>query len=365
MAQVVERIDGIGGEEIRTKAGVRLRRRARRGAFGGGARGKTPAWPMAIGALVVVGVSLAFLAKGSGDPAKPEDVRPTPVAYRDPTPPPPPPPRVDPEVERRAAEERAKAAEKAAKEAEGQQALDAATSFARDSWQDKLGVIRRYRGVASRYPGTPAGTEAKRRADGITRGEIHTHPDRKVVPKELVEAATKEWKAKKPEYEDAIARRRYDLAVALPPVGIEHADGPVAEDITFHRALARDLVEFHALLRRAIPEMPAADRRFTLESGEHRVQAVTDAGLLAMGPDGQKTVAWADLPPAAMYDLAAAAFRDKGTREAALLVAAAYAHRLADRFWAAVLQARGGTPTKEETAALDAYEKRSTERFGS
>jgi hypothetical protein len=370
VAQVVERIDGIGGEEIRTKQGVRLRRRSRRGAFAGSGRGRSPAWPAAVGALAVGGVALALLLRDSGDGSgggTPQPGTGRPVARREPErpPTPPAPPPVDPEVARRAAEERAKAEAKATAEAEARRALEGVAAFARESWQDKAGVVRRYRGVVSRYPGTPAADEAKRRADGIARGIVHSHPDRQMVPKEVVEAAGKAWEAARPEYEDAIARRRYDLAIALPPVGVEDAEGPVAEDILFHRALARDLGDFLATLRRSVPQMPEPARRVSIEGQEHRVQSVAETGLVLRGPDGQTTVAWADLPPAAMYDLATAAFREKGTREATLLVAVAFAHRLSDRFWTAVLQARGGTPTKEESAALDEYEKRAAERLGS
>jgi hypothetical protein len=356
MVQVVERIDSIGGEEIRTKAGVRLRRRASRAStFGGGGRARTPAWPMAVGALAVVGVAVALVAGsgsgGSGGPATPRTGQA--------------PPPVDPEVERRLREQREKAAAQAALEADARQALEGAASFARESWEDKSGVVRRYRGIAERFKGTAAAEEAKRRAEGIVRGTVHPHPDRKVVPKETVEAAAKVWEAARPEYEAAIGRKQYDLALTLVPVGIEDAMGSVAEEVLFHRALARDLGEFLSTLRRAITAMPESARRIALEGGEHRIQAVTDTGLLVHGPDGQKKVAWGDVPPAALFDLAIGAFREKGTREATFLVAAAYAHRMPDRFWTALLQARAGTPTKEESAALDGYEKRAAARLGS
>jgi hypothetical protein len=363
LAEVVERIDRIGGEEIKSDKGLRLRRGAARRRALAGRRG-TPAWALALGALGVAAIATALLAGGGGDdePGRPGPAAsaPEPAAQAPPALPTP----VDPAADRRRAEERARAAEEAQRGVEAERALAEAERYARESWEDKKGVIRRYRGVSDRFKGTPSGDEARKRADEIQRGLRHPHPDRTVVAKEDVEAAAAAWETARPEWEKAVAEKRYATALELVPPGMEGGEGPVAAEIEFHRALARRLGEFLYALRREVPRLPVDRRTLRVGEEERAVQEVGESAITVSGPDGTQRIAWADVPPEGLADLAARALAPQGSGGGLLLASFAYAHRLPDSFYAALLLARGGTIDRAEARALEELESRAEERFG-
>jgi serine/threonine-protein kinase len=368
MADVVAGLDRIGGKELAVKQGLKTRRR-RRGA-------KTPALAIGAVALGAIVVAVIVIASKGGStpeaPAKPGGAGGgTPVAGVPPpdvaTPPPdvlpPAPPPESPE-QRAAREAREAKTAQDQRRADAERAMNEAEEFARANWQDKPAVIRSYRAVASGHGGTAPGTEAKRRAALIEKGEMHPHPDKTYAKKEEVASTASKWEEAKAKYEELLAAGRYAEALAHVPQGVDDPEGKLTEESRFWKTLATDLITFRAELRKAVMGMAEGSRSLRLEKGPAKVREATEVGFHVEVGTEIKTVPWAEVPPDALAILATRAFAGKEPRLYALLAAYAFGHKQRNLFASAMLTAQSsGSLPKDVDRQLNVYYERSEDRF--
>ena len=247
-------------------------------------------------------------------------------------------------------ERKEKGVESERRKEQAKTALADATEFARNNSDDKGRVARKYREVAIAWKGTESGTEAQRRADGVEKGEIHPHPDRSFATKSAVDTAREALAANLPKIEEAIAARRYDDMTDLIPEVVDDPAGKVTEELRFWRGLAKNLSAFSKGLKKEVAGLPAAQRIVKTAKGVLPVRTATDTGLQVERDSDLVDLRWADIEPAALADLATAAFAEKDYAES--LAAFAFAHRLENLYWQAVLSL--SDVARERSALMEA-----------
>lgn len=344
VADVIATVDRIGGEELKADLKLRVGRGRRRR----GANKSVPTVAILIGALVLVGGLVALLVSGKDKPEAPP-LRRDPVAdptdpgagvppVVPPTPPPPPTPPVETEAERTAREAEQAKKEAAARLRQSRMELDDATAFARLQWEDKGAVIERYKRVARSFGDLEAGKEAKRRAEGIAKGEIHPHPDRVYAPKTAVEKAREAWAKLRGDVDDAMTNFRYDDALRLVPSAVEDPEGKLAEEVEFFRRVTLDLVAFRTSLDSALDGMKPEAKDIALGKGTARVRRVRPSGVTVdKGPEASE-LPWAEVPLDEICALAKRAFEGKDPATSTQLATFAWTHRLRQRFFETYLK---------------------------
>jgi tRNA A-37 threonylcarbamoyl transferase component Bud32 len=347
--EVIATIDRIGGAEL--VAQVRLKPRKARHHRNAAARARAnSAAPLVLvgGAVLLAVVVLLLLRKGGGSTPTPNPATPSPVAGgTEPTPPTPTPGGTEPvpatpptpaveTAEQRAARKAAEAAEKQ-KEMEGE--WEATLKFARENEADAATVARKYRSFARSWPITDQGKEAKRRAEGIEKGELHPHPEKKFAPKSEVETARAAWDVVRLEVEAAVETKRYDEALRLLPLTIEDPDRKLTQELELWRNLLTPLTGFFATLERELASVPADQRVLETTKGKGPIQGISTAGPTVKTDAGPVDLRWSEVDAASIATLAQRAFtgekKDEHLKE--LLAGYAWAHRLRDPFYAAAL----------------------------
>jgi hypothetical protein len=301
---------------------------------------------------------------GPAAPTPPEPRPPQPTPPRPPAPTPPKPP-VETAEQRRAREEAERRAAEAAKAERAREAFVAAEEFARASWENKPEVVRRYRLFAADFPDAPEAKEATRRADGIARGVLHPHPDRKYAEASALEQAKAAWEAARAKVEEAIAARRYDDALRLVPPAAEDREGVLAEEMHLYREVARRLVDFHDAVAKQAAALKPDQRSLTVAKGKGTVVRFTVAGPQVKVGSDVLDVAWADLPPAEIASLAQRAFEGKELRFQEMLAVYAWAHRVRDAFYASAIGVKMASASSGSGGELaERLLARAKDRFG-
>jgi hypothetical protein len=216
---------------------------------------------------------------------------------------------------------------------------EATLKYARENEGDAAAVARKYRSFARSWPVTVEGKEAKRRAEGIEKGEVHPHPEKKFAPKSEVEAAREAWDAVRAELEAAVEAKRYDEALRLLPLTIEDPDRKLTQELELWRALLGTLTGFFAALERELASVPAAERVVDTPKGQGAITRFSSAGPTVRTPEGPVELRWSEVGAASIASLAQRAFtgdkKDEHLKET--LAAFAWAHRVRDPFYAAAL----------------------------
>jgi serine/threonine-protein kinase len=362
--QVVEETDRAGGKALATSPRLRVGRR----------RAPTPKRSSNAGVVVVVGVVVLGLlvlllarSGGSSAPAPGPTTSRTPppaepateaASATPPTPPPAseprattPPPTRTPEpapIPPPETEEQRRAREEAAAETrrtQAEYAFSDTESFARANWQDKAAVVREYRKVASLFRDVEeVAKRAKERADGIEKGKVHPHPDKAFAPPSEVETAKAQWGESKPEYEKALAEMRFLDAERLVPPRVDDRDLAFAEELEFHRRVAKDSSAFLDALAKDVDALPAGERKIPTPKGEARIVGRQGNGLKVEVGDERTAVFWNELKPADLLALADKAFKKNAQERAVLVASFAYATRQRDAFFRAALTIVSGSP---------------------
>jgi hypothetical protein len=344
-AELIEVLDEIGGKELRQKETLKRRRtrsRARSAVMRRErARKRAPALVailLAVGAAVVAVVAI----EGGSGPSAPE---PTTAAVGpqagpearsggnvvNPTPAP-----VAPQesaAERAAREARIAQAEK---EKEAREALERATQFARDTWHgpsDTEAVRSRYLSLHRQYRSTPAGEEAKRRADEIKKGTLHPHPDKEWTSAETLRATETAWKDALPKILEHVSRHEYGAARGLVPAPVSDESGSFGRELEFWREHLDLLLEFQRQLPDAVKALPAEVREIQTPDGVATVTRMNAQQIDVQLGGKARTYAWKDVPAAAIARLAIDAFHGKEARFLVLQLAFAFAHDLRKQFW--------------------------------
>lgn len=360
---VLATIDRIGGDALVKE--VRLKpRKARHHRLAAGrarARKGPGAVLLAVGAAVLVGlvVALTQTGKGQGDAPTPVPPRgPAPVAAVDgPTPPastqgpaspdaPSAEPAVkkpNPEVETAREIARRQAAEAAAKLKEMEDGFAAIEAFARANEEDVSSVAHRYRVFSRAYPVSDLGKEARRRADGIAKGELHPHPDKKFAEKSEIERAREAWSQLQTALDEAVETKRYDEALRLVPARVEDPDRKLTAELETWRSLLTVLSGFFATLEREVATVPAADRVVETPQGRGPIVRFAASGPTVKLASGPVELRWSDVTAASVADLAGRAFTGEGKSEELKipLAAFAWAHKLKDTFYGAAIAVAG------------------------
>jgi serine/threonine-protein kinase len=344
--EVVAELDSIGGQDLRKKDALRGRSVRRRSPGQGRAgAGGSPAVMIGAGVGVALIVVLLVVLSGSTtkNPTPPPAPTPDPIAgprgvgpdQNKPLPP------VE-TAEQKARREKLEAEFlQRAREGDAKKALAAIEDWVRANWHSKTddaNVVSRYRVHAKEWKDTPAGKISDDRARQITAGKLHAHPDKTYDPEAEVEAARLTWETAKPKVEAAIAQHAYEEARKLVPEAVQDAEGSLARELAFWARLTEHLGSFQLALASDWEKIGAAQRTLLLPTGKVKLQRLL-INALEIEQDG-KTVrlTWAEAPPAELARLAHAAFVEKGTRGAVLIMAFAWAHRLSDEFWGAELE---------------------------
>lgn len=350
VADVIATVDRIGGEELKANLKLKVGRGRRRR---GGARQGAPVVAIAIGAIVVIGVIVALAAGGGKDKGDPNAGRKTPVVDANPTPigPPspvdpaagmgevvPPTPPAETEAERTAREQELVKKDAEARLRQSRVAFTEAEAFARINFEAKDAVVQRYRLVAKNYSDLEAGKEAKRRAELITKGEMHPHPDKVYAPKTAVEKAREAWEALRVQVDAAFAEFRYDDALRLVPANVEDPEGKLSEDVEFHRQVALDLVAFRASLDGALDAMKPDARDVKLAKGVVRVRRVRASGITVEQAGATTEIPFAEVPIDQLAALAKRAFEGKEQAVSGQLCTFAWAHRHREAFWSTAMK---------------------------
>ncbi|MFO0934474.1 MAG: serine/threonine-protein kinase [Planctomycetota bacterium] len=352
--EVIATIDRIGGAELVAQVRLKPRKARHHRNAAARARANSAAPLILVGGAVLLAIVVLLLVKKGGGPAPsptPNPATPSPVAGGgDPvpsTPPTPAPggtepaPATPPTPAVETAEQRAarKAAEAAAKQKEMEGEWEATLKFARENEADAAAVARKYRSFARSWPITDQGKEAKRRAEGIEKGEIHPHPEKKFAPKSEVETARAAWEVVRVQVEAAVETKRYDEALRLLPLTIEDPDRKLTQELELWRALLTSLTGFFAALEREVTTVPADRRVVETPKGKGVIQGFSSAGPQVKTDAGPMELRWSEVDAASVATLAQAAFngekKDEHLKE--MLAAYAWAHRLRDPFYAAAL----------------------------
>ena len=345
-SQVVEAIDGFGGEAMQEKATLRRRRRRVRAHVAAGSSSSSSS-ALLFAVFVVVGAIVAIIAFSSGgdeggtkksstsstrgtDPARgavpttPDPSLPTVqpnVPPRDPgtTPPlPPEEPQVDPEEA-------------------GNRALFEVEQWARRNWKttdDDEGVIAQYQKVANNHPKTGAAKEATKRVREIRTHKRHAHPDKEFSEATEVEAVKETWTEVRPQVEALIAKHSYVTAKSLLPKARDGA-GTIGKELVFYDGFLTHLIQFKNTMSTWVPKLPERRRQIKTAKGEGLVEKVSPQHLTVVIDGKEEKVIWLDVEPAALASLARAAFQEAPRGSSLYVMAFAFAHHLWEAFWEA------------------------------
>jgi hypothetical protein len=239
----------------------------------------------------------------------------------------PPPPETD--AQRREREDK----ERIAKKTQSETALREVEDFARLHEVDKVGVVQAYRQVASRFKGTDAAKEAKRRADLIDKDQMHPNPDKTFTPPDLVAEAAAKWESVRAQVDAALTAGDYGEAESLVPEAVADPQGKLAEELVFWRTLAKDSRGLLSGLKRFAPDLKAKDREIKTPKGVGRVSSATEGGLKVDVGSDTLDLRWDEFAPKDLLGLATRAFQGKGDAYGSMIVSFAYVHRLRDEFW--------------------------------
>ncbi len=369
--EVVAELDRIGGQDLRKKDA--LRGRSARHRSPGLARAGTGSSPaVMIGAGVGVALIVVLLVVLSGSTTK----NPTPPPTPDPTAGPrgvgpdqnkPLPPVETPEQKAKREKLEAEFLQRS-REGDAKKALAAIEDWIRANWHSKTddaNVVSRYRVHAKEWKDTQAGKIADDRVRQITAGKLHAHPDKTYDPQAEVEAARQTWEAAKPKVEAAIVQHAYEEARKLVPEAVQDAEGSLARELAFWARLTEHLGSFQLALASDWEKMPANQRTLLLPTGKVKLQRLLINGLEIERDAKTVRLTWAEAPPAELARLAHAAFADKGTRGAVLIMAFAWAHRLSDEFWGADLEVGMASDKAQFETEFAGYKRTWEERAAS
>ncbi len=347
--EVLATIDRIGGAELVAHLRLKPKKARHRLHAEERARAKS-AGPVILVVVVAVlgGIGLLLSQRGKSDPTPPTPTPPTPTpslagttpAATEPAP-------VLPPVE--TPEQRAAryAAEAAVKKAEMEAEWEVLLKFARANEDDVAGIVHRYRSFARSWPVTDQGKEAKVRAVGIEKGELHPHPDKKFAAVSEVDAARAAWTLLEEQVEAAVATKRYDEALRLLPATVEDPDRKLTKELELWRGLLTLLTGFFGTLEREVATVPAAERVLDTADGGGLVTRFTTAGPALRTEDGPKELRWSEVNDESIARLAQKAFtgekKDEHLKE--LLAAYAWAHRLREPFYAAAVAVKSARLT--------------------
>ena len=337
--EVIATIDRIGGAELVAQLRLQPRKARHRLHAEERARAKS-AGPVILVVVVAVlaGLGLLLSQRGKGDPTPPTPPTPPPSVAGTLPPSTEPAPTLPPveTPEQRAARY---AAEAAVKKAEMEAEWETLLKFARENENDVAAIVHRYRSFARSWPVTDQGKEAKVRAVGIEKGEIHPHPDKKFAAVSEVEAARAAWVLLQEQVEAAVATKRYDEALRLLPATVEDPDRKLTKELELWRGLLTLLTGFFSALEREVATVPAAERVLDATSGGGLWTRLTSAGPVLKTEDGPKELRWSEVTEESLVRLAQRAFtgekKDEHLKE--LLAAFAWAHRLREPFYAAAV----------------------------
>jgi hypothetical protein len=90
-------------------------------------------------------------------------------------------------------------------------------------------------------------------------------------------------------------------------------------------------------MKKDVPALPSDRRRIKTPKGVEPIRGVSDFGLQVERGGDLADVRWADVAPADLAALATAAFAGSEEDRGEIVAAYAFAHRLEDLFWQAVL----------------------------
>jgi len=352
-AELVERLDAIGGKELRQKESLRKRpgRSRARSAVARRERASkgTPAVALILGAVVILGGLIAVLATGGDDTPPSESGSTTDSSAGAPK---------KTSGSSTFAKPEETPAERAAREnrladvkrqKEGQEALERAEAWARENWHvpdDTEAVIAKYRYVRDRFKNTKAGDEAKLRVKMIGQKTRHPHPDREWTTVDAVAEARTLWKKARPKVEAQIAALDFDGARSLLPPPVSDEGGRLARELDFWRTYITHLVEYRKAAIREITNIAQSEREIRTPGGDGTIRRISPTVIEVQVGHKTHKYSWADVGP----------FSDNADL-LILQLAFTYAYML-DAFWDAQLELGSASGARTHARMTKAYEKR-------
>jgi hypothetical protein len=265
---------------------------------------------------------------------------------------------------KKAREDEEKKAETAARAARAVAGFAEVEAFARANWTSKAEVVRQYRTFSRTYSDLDLGKEAKRRADGIEKNQIHPHPDRTIASTEIVDAARAAWNAARDQVETAITERRYEDALRLLPTTVEDPEGNLADELSIWRVVVRELTDFHTVLGREVGTLKGDARKMTTGKGAGTLTTITSAGPQLRIKNDVVDVPWADVPAAEVAALAQRAFAGKDIRLQERLAGYAWAHKIRDVFYSSAVAVKVSGSGSSSSDTVERLLARAKSRFG-
>jgi serine/threonine-protein kinase len=371
---VLATIDRIGGDALVQQLRLKPKKARHHRAAAARARAKsTGPIVLVVGIAVVVGLVLVLARRGD---TPPPTRTPPPTAPIEPTVPTPSPSATDPAATPPGMEEptapppetpeqrnQRLAREQAEKKAACETEFREAEAFARANEGEVERIVRKYQAIAHAYPTFDLGKEARRRAEGIRKGEVHPHPDKKFAEKSAVETAKEKWTTLRAQIEAALPTKRYDEALALMPATVEDPDRKLAVELDMWRAMLHKLNGFFALLEKELASVPAAERVLETDTAKGKIARLSTAGPALVTPAGTIEVRWADVTAASIAALATRAFEGKDAALQESLACFAWAHKLRETFYGAAIAVKMGGGTGPDVDLVSTLLGRATERF--
>jgi eukaryotic-like serine/threonine-protein kinase len=372
--EVVAELDRIGGEALKAKDTLKLRRSRFRGRAAARSSGSPAVLVGAVVGVLAIGALIA-LSSGGENPSPPA---PTPVADAPATPGSQgagsrgrgPESNVPVETAQQRADREKKEAEQArlGREEAALKALAGIEDWSRANWHGKSddgAVIARYRNFAKEFKDTPAAATAAERVKGIESGKVHPHPDKSYGDADAIEAARVACTQAKPQLDGLIERHLYGEAAKLVPEAVEDAGGALAQDLRFWAQVTGHLSSFQLALAGATDAIPASQRKVKSKDGEAELKRIYLTDLEVRLDGKTERLPWTDVPPAELFRLASAAFAGKDAQHLVLLMAFAWAHRLSEEFWGVDLDLSSAPGAAAHSAAIGAYKRTWEERSAS
>jgi hypothetical protein len=342
---VVAELDRVGGQDLRKKE--TLKGRGTRARARTGASSRSPAVAIIAGAVVVAVIAVVAFASGSGgsggDGPAPSGTSQDPRYPSVPIPntPLPPPVKVETPEEREQREKREAEAARVKREHDAGEGLKELESWIRAKWQTKSddeAVLARYRTFLKTWKGTDVAKTVDERVKEIAAGRRHPHPDRTYGNVDEVETVRKKWAEALPLVEERIAKHLYREAQTMVPEAVEDGGGTLSQELRFWQQALEHLSRFQGVLISEGESIPARERKLALKGGTVALKKVIVGGTFEVEEGGaDRRIPWAEVPPSEIYRLARSAFESKDAGYQVLLVAFAWAHRLSEEYWGALL----------------------------
>lgn len=372
--EVVAELDRIGGESLKVKDTLKLRRSRYRGR---GAQRSAGSPALIVGAVVgvlAIGALIALSSGGGGGSGGTPSTS-TSGAGTGATPPPSsagrgPETNVPIETPQQRADRERREAEQTrlAREEGSIKALQGLEEWIRANWHNKSddgAVVARYRHFAKEWKDTAAGRTAGERVAAIEAGTQHPHPDKSYGAADAVEAARVAWLQAKPQMDGLLARHAYGEAAKLVPEAVEDAGGGLAADLRFWAQLTGHLSSFQIALANASDAIPADQRKLKLKDGQAELKRVLISEVEVRLDGRTERVPWSDMAPAEIFRLGSAAFAGKDAQHLVMLMAFAWAHRLSEEFWGVDLDLGSAPGAAAHSGAIGAYKRTWEERSAS